>query len=172
MARDPIPSQTKDFVRWAQKDQCIFCSFPLVLRCHLHHIIAVKDHGPDHSLNLVGLCANHHGMLENLRTTKHLPISELGTNKPNVRKWIYKNSAALKEFKKLDPQSLSMMNLLLEPYFSTNDSFDTIFSDQTPVIKVAIARMIIDRDIELLDGINSKRLRIFSFPEPFTMTRR
>jgi hypothetical protein len=59
-----IRRPSRDVLRWAQNDRCLVCDFPLSLGCHLHHVIARDDLGPDHPLNLIGLCPNHHEVIE------------------------------------------------------------------------------------------------------------
>jgi len=115
MIRTQIPTKTKDFVRWSQKDTCLLCSFPLVICCHLHHVISVKDYGPEDEFNLIGLCANHHGMIENLKKTDSPSLSKLGTNDPKVTKWAYKIDAAMKMLDDLNPEGRKLVNLFLAP---------------------------------------------------------
>ena len=165
MKRKYLPSKTKLFIRWAQKDRCFLCMFPLVIYCHYHHIISVDDGGADHYLNLVGLCANHHGMMENLKRTRDPATPIIGTDHPEMGQWHYKSQAALAEFELLAPGDRNAMNHLLSPYWKSDHSVYDIFKNHEPSKKLQLARMIITRDIELLKEINSKRPRIF-FPRP------
>ena len=57
-----------------QNGLCLVCAFPLELGAHVHHVIAREDRGPDHELNLVALCPNHHGVLELVR--QHIAPNE------------------------------------------------------------------------------------------------
>jgi len=116
-------------------------------------------------LNLIGLCANHHGMLENLKRTRSPSTSIIGTNHPGMKRWYYKTEAALAEFEALAPGPRKAMNQLLTPYWESDDLACGIFEKHNPSIKLPLARMVINRDIELLKEINSIRPRIF-FPRP------
>ena len=68
--REKIPRRIIELIRWSQKDKCLLCDFPLVFRCHKHHIIPHSKSGPDHYYNLIGLCPNHHGMIEELKRSE------------------------------------------------------------------------------------------------------
>src|SRR5208337_3735246 len=157
------------FVRWAQRDRCFLSSFPLVIYCHFHHVISVDNCGPDHYLNLIGLCANHHGMLENLKRTRNPSNSIIGTIHPKMMRWHYKAKAALAEFDALASGPRKAMNQLLNPYWKSDDLVCGIFEKHEPSIKLPLARMVINHDIELLKEINSLRPRIF-FPSPTITT--
>ena len=148
MMRTQIPNKVKEFVRWSQKDTCFLCSFPLVIYCHFHHIISVENHGPEDQLNLIGLCANHHGMIENLRRTNHPSLSKLGTNDPKVRKWAYKIDAVKKLLNSMNSTEEKITNLLLEPYFLEGNESDNVFNHD-PHLNIGIARMIINKNMEL-----------------------
>lgn len=165
MARKHLSRDTKHFVRWSQKDRCFLCSFPLVIYCHLHHIISVNDCGPNHYLNLIGLCGNHHGMLENMKRTRSPSFLINRTNNTELNRWGYKAKAALAEFDVLEFNRREAMNKLLAPYWQSEDSLCRIFANNEPATKVQLSKMVINRDIELLDIINSMRPRIF-FPKP------
>jgi len=166
MTRIQIPNKIREFVRWSQKDICLLCSFPLVLYCHLHHVISVKDFGPEDEFNLVGLCSNHHGMIENLRKTETPSLSKLGTTDPKVRKWAYKMHPAMKMFDDLNSQRQKLVNLFLSPYpNSSNQVLSKLFQNNEPHTNVAIARMLIDKNVKLLKEINQQRPRIY-FQKP------
>ncbi len=166
MARLKVSPKDKEFIRWTQKDQCLICSFPLVLYCHLHHIITSEDGGPEDPLNLVGMCANHHGMLESLKKTKDPDTFKLGTDDRNTNKWIYKATSTLNQMDKMNPDSQKIFNILIAPYRSNSDKhLPEILKTFKPSLRLSFAQMLIKRDIELLNSINVFRPRIF-FPKP------
>jgi len=165
MARKRVPRRVKAFIRWAQKDRCLLCPFPLAFSCQLHHIIAEKDGGPDLPLNLLGLCTNHHLMLHILKATKSPDISKLGTDDRLTNKYIYKVELALEQFDRLEEKLKKALNTLLEPYWTSDDSSTHIFKGTKVSIILPLARRVIQRDTELLNRINNLRPRIF-FPKP------
>lgn len=166
MYRTHITNKTRQFVRWSQKDTCLLCSFPLVLYCHLHHIISVEDFGPEDVFNLIGLCANHHGMIENLKRTASPPLSKLRTNDFKVRKWAYKIDASRKIVDDLKPDGRKLVNLLLAPYpNSSNEAISNMFKNKNAPINVAIARMLIDKNLKLYKEANEYRHRVY-FQKP------
>lgn len=166
MLRTYISDKTKHSIRWAQKDTCLLCTFPLVLYCHIHHVISVKDFGPEDEFNLIGLCANHHGMLENLKKTDFPPLNKLGSNDIKVRKWVYKVDAAKSILDGLKDEFKQLVNLLLAPYpNSSGEATSNIFNRSEPHLKVAIARMLIDKNIEIYKKVNALRPRIY-FQKP------
>jgi len=166
MARIQIPNKTKEFVRWSQKDTCLLCSFPLVIYCHFHHVISVKDYGPEDEFNLIGLCGNHHGMIENLRRTESPSLDKLGSNDPNVKKWAHKIDAAMKMLDNLNPEGRKLVNLFLAPYpNSSNEKISNMFHNKAPHINVGIARMLIDKNVRLYKDVNQNRPRVY-FQKP------
>ncbi len=166
MIRTYISDKTKYFVRWAQMDTCLLCSFPLVLYCHIHHVISVRDFGPEDEFNLIGLCANHHGMIENLKKTNFPPLNKLGSNDIKVRNWAYKIDAAKSILDDLEGECKKLVDLLLAPYpNSSGEVTSNIFNHSEPHIKVAIARMLIDKNIEIYKQVNDYRPRIY-FQKP------
>ena len=166
MIRTQITNRTKDFVRWSQKDTCLLCSFPLVIYCHLHHVISVKDFGPEDEFNLVGLCPNHHGMIENLKRTSTPHWSKLGTNDLKVRKWSYKINIVMKMLDDLNQEKRELVDLFLAPYpNSLNESISNWFHGNEPHINVALARMLIDKNVQLYKKVNKFRPRIY-FQKP------
>jgi hypothetical protein len=82
----------------------------------MHHVISVKDFGPEDEFNLIGLCANHHGMLENLKRTDSPPLNKLGSNDIKVREWVYKIDAVKSILDGLEDELKQLVNLLLAPY--------------------------------------------------------
>lgn len=166
MIRTRIPNKMKDFVCWSQKDTCLLCSFPLVIHCHLHHVISVKDSGPEDEFNLVGLCANHHGMIENLKKTNSPSLSKLGTNDRGVKKWAYKINAAMKMLDSLNSEGRKLVNLFLAPYpNSSKQSISKIFHNDDPHMNVGICRMLINKNVRLYKEVNQSRPRVY-FQKP------
>lgn len=166
MIRTNISTKTRKTIRWAQKDTCLLCSFPLVLYCHLHHIISVKDFGPEDEFNLIGLCANHHGMLENLKRTNSPPLNKLGSNDIKVREWVYKIDAAKSILDDFEDKLKELINLLLAPYpNSSGEATSDIFNHSEPHVKIGIARLLIEKNIEIYKKVNSLRPRIY-FQKP------
>ncbi|MBM4289470.1 MAG: hypothetical protein FJ135_15230 [Deltaproteobacteria bacterium] len=101
-----------------------------------------------------------------MKRTKSPSTSIIGTDHPNMKQWLYKNQAAHAEYESLNADLKKVMNQFLAPYWSSRDDLCKIFErPDEPVVIVRLARMVIDRDIELMNGINSMRPRIF-FPEP------
>ena len=166
MIRTYIPIKTKHAIRWAQKDTCLLCSFPLVLYCHMHHVISVKDFGPEDEFNLIGLCANHHGMLENLKRTDSPPLNKLGSNDIKVREWVYKIDAVKSILDGLEDELKQLVNLLLAPYpNSSGEATSNIFNHSEPHQKIGIARLLIEKNIEIYKKVNALRPRIY-FQKP------
>lgn len=166
MIRTQVPNKIKDFVRWAQMDTCLLCSFPLVIYCHLHHVISVKDYGPENEFNLVGLCANHHGMIENLKKTESPSLSKLRTNDRRVKKWNYKIAAALKTVDSFDSEGQKLVNLFLDPYpNSSNESISEIFHQDDPHLNVGMSRMLINKNVGIYKEVSKSRPRVY-FQKP------
>jgi hypothetical protein len=92
-------------------------------------------------------------------------MSIVGTNHPEMVRWHYKAGAALAEFDKLEPGRRKAMNQLLSPYWQSGGSVCGIFDTHEASMRLPLARMVINRDIELLKEINTIRPRIF-FPKP------
>jgi hypothetical protein len=137
-----------------------------VIYCHFHHAISVKDYGPEDEFNLIGLCGNHHGMIENLRRTESPSLSKLGSNDSNVKKWVYKIDAAKKMLDDLNPEGRKLVNLFLAPYpNSSNESISNMFHNNVPHINVGIARMLIDKNVRLYKEVNQNRPRVY-FQKP------
>ncbi len=162
MIRTSITKTTKDFVRWSQKGTCLLCPFPLVLSCHFHHVISVKDFGPEDEFNLVGLCANHHIFIEKLKKTNFQSLLELEKNDVKAREKSYKLHTACKTLHELPQESRELVNLFLARYLGSSDeSFSRIFRGNEPCINVAIARNIIAKNVQLYKDVNKYRPRIY-----------
>lgn len=162
MKRAHIPKYKREFIRWSQKDMCLLCSFPLVLCCHFHHVVSVNDFGPENTLNLIGLCANHHCMLENLKKTPHPTLSITKSISPVNKKWSYKIDAAIKMIDTFAPEIQKLVNLFLERYpSSSKECLSNMFHDKEPFINVAIARKLIDKNVRLLKEVNRYRPRVY-----------
>jgi len=160
MSRKKISNKAREFIRWAQKDTCLLCSFPLVLCCHFHHVISVKDFGTNDVFNLIGLCPNHHNMIENLKKTD----SSSCYNKIN-KKYYYKLNAARLIFEHFDNNLEQLVNLLLAPYPGPEEDMSGIFHSQETYINIGYARFMIKRNIEIFKHVNSLRPRIY-FGQP------
>ena len=166
MFRTHISDKIKHSIRWAQKDTCLLCTFPLVLYCHIHHAISVKNFGPEDEFNLIGLCANHHGMIENLKKTNSPPLNKLDFNDIKVRKWRYKIDAAKSILDGFEDGFKQLVNLFLAPYpNSSGEAISNMFNHPEPHLKVAIARMLIKKNIEIYKKVNAHRPRIY-FQKP------
>jgi len=137
MSRKKLSNKAREFIRWAQKDTCLLCSFPLVLCCHFHHVISVKDFGTNDVFNLIGLCPNHHNMIENLKKT-NIPGSY-------NKKYYYKSIAARSIFKHFDNKLEKLVNLLLAPYPGPGEDMSGIFHSQETYINIGYARFMIKK---------------------------
>jgi hypothetical protein len=105
-------------------------------------------------------------MIENLKKTASPSLSKLGTNDPKIRKWSYKIDAIMKTLNDLNQESRELVNLFLAPYpNSSNESTSNMFRSNEPHINVAIARMLIDKNVQLYKQVNKFRPRIY-FQKP------
>lgn len=141
----------KSFISWAQKNTCLLCSYPLALHKHLHHIIAKDDQGPDHYLNLVALCPNHHWLVERIK--RHI-IPNQGSSSKH---WLRVGVAALQLYKELSEDTRHTLDVLSKPHRLSN-----VIKDGVPdhLLEKA-AKDLMMEDARLLDDINKKRPRIF-----------
>lgn len=155
MVRKSVNKEIKCFVRWAQKDRCLLCSFRL--RFHFHHVIAVDEGGPDHPLNLVALCPNHHSLVE------HIKRYIIHTVKRDSQVWLNKAKIALEVLESLNEESKTILKLLTEPYsLRFLDTIEDVKNRRMPQkLIVHFTRDLIDADLKILDSINRKRPRIF-----------
>jgi len=141
----------KKFINWAQKNTCLFCSYPLALHKHLHHIIAKDDCGPDHYLNLVALCPNHHWLVERI---KRNIIPNQGSSSSQLLKT---GIAALQLYNELSEETQRTMDILSKPHNLSN-----VVKDGLPghLMERAANDLMIE-DARLLNDINKTRPRIF-----------
>ncbi len=150
-------SKEKNFINWAQKNTCLLCSYPLTLHKHLHHIIARDDGGPDHYLNLVALCPNHHWLVERIK--RHI-IPKQGSSSSQ---WLKAGIAALQLYKELPEETQRALDILSKPHRLSN------------VIKEGVPEHLVERaandlmieDAKLLNDINKTRPRIFLPPDSY-----
>ena len=65
--RQKLKCISRELISAEQDWHCLLCDFPLKLSGHLHHVVP-RDLGvPDHFLNIVALCPNHHAAVEMIR---------------------------------------------------------------------------------------------------------
>lgn len=93
-----------------QEDSCFICDFPIILGCHLHHLIPHDVQGPDHILNLIGLCPNHHKVFESVRRNVAPKEAQRSTA------WLQRGRAALQVVEALPEDQRQLFNDLSEPY--------------------------------------------------------
>jgi len=128
----------------------LLCDYPLLLGCHLHHVIASDDKGLDHPLNLVGLCANHHTVLECVR--RHVAPRETRASGG----WLERAQAALKIVETLPEDRRRLFNELAEPHPLRREIREGV----EPKWRSALAADIAQADARLLLGVNKVRPRI------------
>ena len=170
MSKRHLNRKTKEFIRWAQRDQCFLCSFSLAIYCHAHHIIPFADGGPDQYLNMVGLCANHHGMVEEHKRSRIPSLSKIGTGDPKTDRWLYKNQAMLGEAERFNDGQREAWNLLLPKYWPYPESLRESLGRNNCNLRPPLIKRIVDVDFKLLDSINRLRPRIY-FPIPQITSR-
>jgi len=147
----------KRFINWAQKNTCLLCSYPLALHKHLHHIIAKDDGGPDHYLNLVALCPNHHWLVERIK--RHI----IPNQRSSSIQWLKAGNAALQLYNEMPEETQQTLDILSNPHKLSN------------VIKDGVPGHLIERtandlmleDARLLNDINKTRPRIFLPPNSY-----
>jgi hypothetical protein len=137
----------RKLVHLEQEGSCLICDYPLILGCHLHDVIANDDKGPDHPLNLVGLCANHHAILECVR--RHVAPKETRGSSS----WLQRGQAALKIVEALPDQGRHPFNELAEPHPLRKELREGV----EPRRRTALAADIAHADARLLVEINKAR---------------
>lgn len=145
-------SRIRELIRLAQNDLCLFCNYSLHLGCHLHHVIARDDFGPDHVLNLVGLCPNHHMTLETVR--RHVAPSDSRT-KPG---WLPRASAVLDIVQALPESQRRLFDALCTPHPLREQIRNSVPSHLRKALAIDIARA----DAKLLAISNSVRPHFIS----------
>lgn len=147
----------KKFIIWAQRNTCLLCSYPLALHKHLHHIIAKDDLGPNHYLNLVALCPNHHYLVERI---KRYIIPNQGSSSKD---WLDAGNAALQLYKELGEDTQHTLDILSKPHKLSN-----VIKGEVPghLLETAAEELMME-DVKLLDDTNKKRPRIFLSSEYF-----
>lgn len=144
------PTSTRGLIRWGQEGRCLLCPFPLSLRHHLHHVIAYDERGPDHPLNLVGLCPNHHAAVEIVR--RH--IAPYNTRR--ARGWMHRAEAALETVNALSATERELFNLLSEPHPLRKEIREGVDAKHRLDLAVGIAQA----DARVLLNVNRARPRI------------
>ena len=137
----------RELINNIQEGSCLLCDYPLVLTCHLHHIIPLDLKGPDHFLNLIGLCPNHHNLLEQVR--RHIAPRNFSNNNT----WHKKAQAAIKVIETLTKEKQKLFNELSAPFPLRNE----ILKGVTPKFRTHLAVDIARKDAELLLEINQAR---------------
>lgn len=140
----------RELVHLGQEGSCLLCDYPLLLGCHLHHVIASDDQGPDHPLNLVGLCPNHHTVLECVR--RHVALKETHGGGG----WLQRAQAAIQIVERLPDQPRRLFDTLAEPHPLQREMREGV----DPRWQTALAADIARADARLLLGINRARPRI------------
>lgn len=147
----------KEFICWAQNNTCLICSYPLELHKHLHHIISKDDFGPDHYLNLVALCPNHHYLVERIKRFI-IPRQSRSSNQ-----WLEIGQAALQLRREMPEDKQQILDILSRPHKLSNVIKNGVSGD---FIERA-AEDLMKEDAKLLDAINKKRPRIFLSPSSY-----
>ncbi len=105
-----LSKSLRKFVSAQQDERCFVCPFPLTLGLHLHHLVPRDVQGPDHPLNIIGLCPNHHAVLEYIR--RHVAPTEARRH-PN---WLERVEAALAVTAGFTAEERRLFDCLSEPY--------------------------------------------------------
>lgn len=149
MVRKAIIKEVRQFIKWAQKGRCLLCPYPLHL--HLHHVISVDDCGPDHYLNLVALCPNHHYLVEIIK--REVAPKE----KHNFGKWLNTAKKAMEVRGWMTPEAVQILDILSHPHPMTGFRAEAKYGD----VMDLLAQEVVDEDVKLLGSVNSRRPRIF-----------
>ncbi len=150
MTRIRQRERKRELVHLEQDGSCLVCDYPLLLGCHLHHVIASDDRGPDHPLNLVGLCPNHHTVLECVR--RHVAPNEVRGHPT----WLERGQAALKIFEALPEGPRRLFNELAQPHPLRREIREGVDSGYRTALAIDMARA----DARLLVSVNKARPRI------------
>jgi hypothetical protein len=153
LLRSPTPLRRKvlEFVRNTQGGQCLVCAFPLTLATHLHHVIASDDGGPSHPLNLVGLCPNHHAILEQIR--RHVAPRQ----SYDASEWEERAQAAISATTDLTPEARDVLMTIAEPHPLRQPIQDLLKGNLHRKYHAALTREIVPADVHLLTVSNSAR---------------
>ena len=143
------------FISWAQRHTCLLCKYPLALHKHFHHVIARDDGGPDHYLNLVALCPNHHWLVERIK--RHIIP---GTQSDH---WLKTGTAALELYNELDGRTRRIFDVLSKPHKLSSVLRGRVRED----LLERAERELMMEDARLLDDVNKERPRIF-LPRTFS----
>jgi hypothetical protein len=140
-----------NFIKWSQKNTCLFCNYPLDLYKHLHHIIAKDDGGPNHYLNLVALCPNHHFLIERIK--RYIIPNQRNPSDKRLKS----GTAALNIYHELSEELRRIVDILTKPLRMPN----AIKKGIPDNLKRKAAEDLMEEDVKILDTINKKRPRIF-----------
>jgi len=146
-----LSQRDQNFIKWSQQERCLVCDYPVDLGVNWHHIIARDDGGPDHYLNIVALCPNHHRLVEKLKRLV-IPIE-----KRSSPQWLRGANAAKRMYDKLDIDVRALFDILSKPHPLT----DPIHTEIPHRFVGAFATEVIEADKVLLKNVNQKRPRIF-----------
>ncbi len=145
----------RDFIIWAQRNACLLCKYPLDLHKHFHHVIAREDGGPDHYLNLIALCPNHHWLVERIK--RHIIPAQHSQSASLLKA----GTAALQLYNELDEQTRRTLDVLSMPHQLSGVVQRGVPKELTE----RAAQDLMMEDAKLLYEVNSKRPRIFLSPE-------
>jgi len=143
---------TKRYVRWAQWDRCLLCHCRL--RMHFHHVIPVSDAGPNHYLNLVELCPNHHDLVEVLKR------EVIPHNRPRDTSWISRAEKAKELADVLPPNERAVLEILSQPHRMARVVLRELTADHVHLLRSA-ATDLVEEDRQLLALVNRMRPRVF-----------
>ncbi len=145
-----LSKRDDNFIIWSQEANCLVCDYSLHLRLNWHHIIAREDFGPNHYLNMVAVCPNHHYLLE------HLKREIIPHEKRSSDNWLRKAKAAEHLYNKLQEDVRILFDILSKPYRLT----EPIKSGIPQHLIEAFIIDVIQDDLSLLHNVNMKRPRI------------
>lgn len=142
--------QFRKSIEDGQNGRCLLCDYPLPVGCHLHHVIARDDGGPDHLLNLIGLCPNHHTLLECVR--RHVAPTEVRRSS----RWLCRGKAAIQMVEVLTDASKKAFRALSEPH----PLREAMRCAQKSRFQRDLAIAVAGEDLKLLSVTNKLRPRI------------
>jgi len=156
-----ISTDVRRHVKWSQKGACLLCSYST--GHHMHHVIPKSKGGPDHHLNLVALCPNHHALVEKL---KRHALSQTGgaTYESSNHNWLRQVKGAIASIQELDSSVYPILALLSTPcYCVDRDAVERVRRGDQHA-----AGIVKSIDVELLTRVNRYRPRIHLRPREMT----